>query len=175
MDFNRTNRNKNTRLKIGEAIISLMEKTPLSEISVSMVARMARVSRMTFYHYYETKEDALTDYLSEIILAYMDEAKRTGHEVGLRTYDHLVFALGFFSRYDKFMLMMEKNGYYNILISGVNGFLKNNYSESFSGSRYNLYFYAGALLNVFLEWLKGGRVETPEEIAEIIISYNNGR
>ncbi len=173
MEINRTYRNRITRQKIGDALIKLMEKSPLEEISVSMVARTAHVSRMTFYHYYDTKEAVLTDYLGEIILSYMEEAKQTGHDGQLRSYGHLKFALEYFSQYDKFMVMMEKNGYYNILISGVNQFLKDNFNNSFGGSRYSLYFYAGALLNVFLEWLKSGKKESPAQIAELIINYNN--
>ena len=34
--------------------------------------------------------------------------------------------------------------------------------------RYNVYFYSGALYNVFLKWLESGMKETPQEMAEEI-------
>ena len=34
--------------------------------------------------------------------------------------------------------------------------------------RYNVYFYSGALYNVFLKWLENGMKETPQEMAEEI-------
>lgn len=167
----RTSRNRATRLAVGKALIGLMEKNRLPEISVSMIVREAGVSRMTFYHYYNTKEEVLTDYLWEIIIDYMDRVKRSGQNLGLRTHQHLAGALEYFSRHAKFMLMMERNGYYGILIEGVDKFLVENFSSAFDGSRYNLCFYAGGLLNVFLQWLKSGKKESRAELADIILSY----
>ena len=56
-----TNRTRFTRMCIGEAVFSLMDKKPYEEIRVSDIVKRAGVSRMTFYHYYEQKEDALAD------------------------------------------------------------------------------------------------------------------
>ena len=55
----KTKRNKKTRMRIGESIISLMHEIPYDEIKISEVSKQADVSRMTFYQYYSTKEEAL--------------------------------------------------------------------------------------------------------------------
>lgn len=60
-----TNRTRFTRMCIGEAVFSLMDKKSYEEIRVSDIVKRAGVSRMTFYHYYEQKEDALADYFHE--------------------------------------------------------------------------------------------------------------
>ena len=36
---------------------------------------------------------------------------------------------------------------------------------------YELYFYSGAMVNVFLQWQKNGKNITPEELAGIITDY----
>ena len=40
----------------------------------------------------------------------------------------------------------------------------------YSGSIYELYFYAGALLNTFIEWEKGKKKEPVDEIVQILLS-----
>ena len=68
-----TNRTRFTRMCIGEAVFSLMDKKSYEEIRVSDIVKRAGVSRMTFYHYYEQKEDALADYFHEIVNGYVRE------------------------------------------------------------------------------------------------------
>ena len=52
---------------IGEAVFALMDKKAYSAIKISDIVKKAGVSRMTFYHYYESKEDALADFFHEIV------------------------------------------------------------------------------------------------------------
>lgn len=171
MENHKTDRNRATRMRIGDTIIQLMDKHDLSDITISKITQTANISRMTFYHYYDTKEAALIDYLAEIILMYLKEVQVNHMEGKLHTLEDLTFALEFFSQYDRFMLQMDKNGCYHILIQGVNQFLATYFKDYFAGAPYHLYYYAGALLNVFLEWLKNGQKESPSEIARLILSY----
>jgi len=168
ISHNQTEKNRRTRMRIGEAIISLMEKNPLDEVRISQVVIKAHVSRMTFYHYYESKEAALMDYLSELMILFNEEAKEKNINITLGSIEHISFSFQFFARYENFLLRLEKSGCYNILIDGINLFLEKNYKASFEGEIYSMYFYAGALLNVFMKWLSGGQKESSEEIAKIV-------
>lgn len=165
---NQTEKSRKTRMKIGDTIIALMEKQELGAITVSKICELAGVSRMTFYHYYETKEAALMDYLSELISLFVEEAKALKINVKLGSIEHICFSFDFFSRYEKFLLQLEKSGCYDILINGVNRFLEINYKDTFKDAIYNLYFYAGALLNVFMKWLKSGRKESVDSVAKLV-------
>ena len=70
-------RTRFTRMCIGEAVFVLMDKKEYEKIKISDIVKTAGVSRMTFYHYYETKEDALSDYFHEIVAGYVSaEQKR---------------------------------------------------------------------------------------------------
>lgn len=167
---NRTARNRTTRMRIGESILLLLDRGTLSDITISKIVKTAGVSRMTFYHYYETKEEALQDFLAELISLYVMESKEKGMDHQFHTQDHLVFTLNFFSQYDHFFLKMEQIGCYSILINGVNQFLEDFYSSEFQSSIYNLYYYAGALLNVFIKWLRNGKKESAATLAALILS-----
>ena len=72
-----TNRTRFTRMCIGEAVFSLMDKKPYEEIRVSDIVKRAGVSRMTFYHYYEQKEDALDE-----CVCYVGKKRKTGNSGG---------------------------------------------------------------------------------------------
>ena len=96
---NFTERNRFTRQCIGESVISLMQTKDFQDITVSDIVKKAGVSRMTFYHYFQTKNDALVNYIHEIIETYIEECSRT---LGIETfYDkaHIRHALLFFDKY----------------------------------------------------------------------------
>lgn len=169
MDLHKNKPNRQTRMHIGDTIVSLMNHKELSKITVSEIAQKAGISRMTFYHYYETKENVLTDYLAEMISSFIEAREEKGINKRLHSFEHLNFALIFFSDYKQFMLQLYNNGCYHILIQGVNEFLYSQYGKEYERAPYHLYFYTGALLNVFLEWLKNGQEESSEDLARLIL------
>ena len=63
---NYTKRSLFTRQCIGDALLALMEEMPYEQISISDICKKAGISRMTFYHYFYTKTDAVNDYIYEI-------------------------------------------------------------------------------------------------------------
>lgn len=170
---NRTKRNRFTRMCIGEAIIDLMKTTEYEKIKIADVAKRSGVSRMTFYHYYDSKLAALKDYLDEIIRHYLRESRKNPDAGKFQDYAHILFSLNFFNQYADFFLEMEQAGLYSVLINGINEFMTSRFSSGYKSSLYGLYYYAGALLNIFLKWEKDGKQEPAEKIAEIICSMSN--
>lgn len=171
MTQNKTKRNRFTRMCIGEAIIDLMKTMEYDKIKVLDIAKRSGISRMTFYHYYESKLAALTDYLNEIILHYLRESRKTPNVGKFQEYEHILFSLNFYDQYANYFLVMKGAGLYSVLINGINEFMTARFSSRFKNSIYGLYYYAGALLNTFLKWEEGGKREPAEEIAKIICRY----
>lgn len=168
---NKTKRNRFTRMCIGEAVADLMRTTDYEKIKVLDIAKRSGISRMTFYHYYDSKLAALTDYLHEIILHYLRESRKAQGIGKLQEYDHILFSLNFFDQYAEFFLVMKDAGLYSVLINGINEFMTSHFGSHFKNSIYGLYYYAGALLNTFLKWEESGKRESAEEIAQIICRY----
>ena len=50
-----------TRQCIGEALIVLLDEVPYDQITISMICKKAGISRMTFYHYFCTKNDIMNN------------------------------------------------------------------------------------------------------------------
>ncbi len=153
---------------IGEAVFVLMDKKEYEKIKISDIVKTAGVSRMTFYHYYETKEDALSDYFHEIVAGYIRECRteKIGrfHERG-----SIVHALTYFDQYAVFIDKLVQAKLQYILWNAMNDYMEKRIMPKYKIPEYELYFYGGALLNVFLKWQQDGKKETAENIAQTII------
>lgn len=168
MDSARTEKTRFTRMCIAEAIIELLQKTPLKQLHVSDVVQKAGVSRMTFYKHYTSLEDALDDYLHGVIKDYMSAGPEGEEQTAFLSYEHILFSLRFFDRYRKFFLTMKRHGLYSMLIDSVNEFIAEHIPVSQSVSLYKRYSYAGGLLNCFLKWEESERKDSAEDIAMTI-------
>nr|WP_027872420.1 TetR/AcrR family transcriptional regulator [[Eubacterium] cellulosolvens] len=168
-DVKKTARNRITRMRIGEAIIKLLDKTPLSEIRVATISQLTGISRMTFYRYYVSKEAALKDYLMEIIYLYKQESNNRANGSQFRTVEHLAFTFDFFAHFDKLILKLENIGCYKYIVDCVNEFFEKEYHQYFNDSVYDMYQYCGGIMNVFLKWIHSDRKETPRMLARIVL------
>ena len=75
-------RTRFTRMCIGEALFVLLDQKEYGQIRISDIVKRAGVSRMTFYHYYDTKEEAVQDYFHEIVKEYVWEVARSKGKLG---------------------------------------------------------------------------------------------
>ena len=159
---------KFTRMCIGEAMILLMKSKKYYELKVSEIVKRAGVSRMSFYRYYQTPYDALKDYLEIIVEEYLQESRAIQERTTWFEYQHILFSLNFFDRYRGYFLTMAQNGLHSILLDGVNSVMMDAFQTSDLLSRYEMYSYAGGLMNSFLKWEEGGKVERAEDVAGVI-------
>lgn len=156
-----------TRMYIGEAIVSLLAKAELKTLKILDVVKKAGVSRVTFYKYYATPQDALEDYLKIIISEFLEENVKENHGYYL-SYEHILFALNFFDRYKEYFLTMKKKGLYSVLMDAVNEFMAEHIQTDEKLSVYKTYSYAGSLLNTFLMWEENGKKDSAESVARMI-------
>ena len=68
----------------------------MNGVNVSAIAKRSGVSRMTFYYYYDSVQEALTDYMKEIVADYLKARKNTPGLGNYQEYSHVVFSLKFF-------------------------------------------------------------------------------
>ena len=166
---------------MGDALVNIMQQKAYDKISVSDIVKKAGVSRMTYYNYYETKDELVKDYIEEITSLYLEEEKNNLKEKNnIMDYVHILFLIKFFDRYGKFFVTLADAGMYSFIIDAANIIMEKEYKDNYSTSddadflkkkTYELYFYSGAMVNVFLQWQKNGKNITPEELAGIITDY----
>ena len=169
LEENRSERNRFTRMNLGEAIIALMQKKDYDKITVSEIAQKAGVSRMTYYNYFETKEDVLSNYLEEIVLQYVEESDLRADIGVMLEYKHILFSLEYLDQYASFFLTLSKAGFYSTIIDAVNDFMYKEFKNTVN--IYELYCYAGALINLFIKWEENRDEMSAEEVAQIISKF----
>ena len=167
------NRTITTRIAIGNSILDELDKQEFSKIKVSDVIRNAKVSRMSFYRYYENLYDALCDYLSIIVNGYMIEGGEINDPGVYMKLEHIEFSLNYFDRYSRYFLTLNKHGLYSVLIEAVNEYMMKNIFPQKKLHMYELYAYAGALLNSFLKWEEDGKRESAHNVALMIYRLFN--
>ena len=69
----KTQRNRFTRMCMGDALVNIMQQKAYDKISVSDIVKKAGVSRMTYYNYYGTKDELVKDYIEDNPRADMRE------------------------------------------------------------------------------------------------------
>lgn len=166
-------RTVSTRTAIGNAILDELENTEFSQIKVMDVIRRAGVSRMTFYRYYENLYDALCDYLDIIVTGYMIEGGEIDDPSVFMRLEHIEFSLNYFDRHSRYFLILNKHGLYTVLIDAVNEYMMKNILPQKKLHMYELYAYAGGLLNSFLKWEENGKRESAHSVALMIYRLFN--
>lgn len=154
---------------IAQALIAMMEQTPIEEIHINDLMKRAGVSRMSYYRYFSSKTDVLKFYLDYVLEEYFETIDGKDGSV-FQSYEHVLEALKFFYRHRELFLCLHRAGMSGIVLDALN-----RYTERQSGfvhgdveKAYPLYYYAGAIFNVYMQWILQGARETPEQVAALI-------
>lgn len=160
------------RTYLAEGLIKLMKKRNFEDISITEICLRAGVSRMTYYRYFDTKESVLDYYMMDIIEEYIEENEDANKKVNLQDINRIKQCFVFFKRYSEFALCLKKANLSSIMLNGLNKYMEEHADEIHADTirRYQLYYFAGALYNVFIHWLESGMKESEETMAKIIVN-----
>lgn len=165
---NYTQRNRFTRMCIGQALISLLDEKEFSKIRVQEIADRAGVSRMTYYQYYHDKIEVLDDYLEDIISQYLNTCQHSERVGEFGDYEHVLHALLYFDQYALFLQKLKEIGFYSLIVSKINAFVLEHIPKNQERFVYEAYYYAGGLLNVFMKWEEDGKQVPASDIAAMV-------
>lgn len=170
---NYTERNRFTRMCIGQALITLLDEKEFGKIRVQEIADRAGVSRMTYYQYYHDKIEVLNDYLEDIISQYLKISQHRELVGEIGDYDHVLHALQYFDRHASFLQKLKEIGFYSLIVSKINAFVLEHIPKNQKRFVYEAYYYAGALLNVFMKWEEDGKKVPASDIAAMVTKSKN--
>ncbi len=166
-----TERNQHIRMCIAKTLVKIMEVKNIDEITITELVKKANVSRMTFYKYYKSKVEVLSDYMYEIVNDYIEDTRKKEDIGGLHDYKHICHCFQFFKQFSGFFKTLLQANMYSVIINALNNYMDSYVSKSTIRSKYELYYYAGALCNTYIKWLETGMVESPEEISKIVYEH----
>ena len=153
---------------ITEALWILMDKKDYKDITITEICEKAGVTRMSFYRNFETKEDVLKHY----IVANTDIAANTVGTIG-----DLEFNFNNFRDRENFiklftLMAQHKKICVALYEADLLGIMKEQLDREFLNRRIDGYdsyknsFNCGGIFSVFMEWVKNGEKESPEELAD---------
>jgi len=169
---------RNTKKRLKEALLILLQKKPVNEISVTELSELADVNRGTFYfHYtdvydilYRTQDEFFREF--EEILDFDENSKTNIYRYLLKIFSFLA------DNHDMCRVFFSENNdmkFFNKIKSLVNKHLCSlwKYADiSFNEANTEMYnaFIVNGCAGIMKRWLDDGLKETSEEIASLVSS-----
>lgn len=161
------------------ALMQLMKEIPFSKITIRDIVNCAGLTRQTFYHNFESKEDVLVYKLDSLFagfFSYLAEKKIADCE------SIIWFYFRYWQRNIDFLTLLINNNLTYII--------KHRYPEYFKMIRvlflddkdiselekqYVISFIGGAVINLLEAWVATGQVLTPREMASLVMRILEGQ
>ena len=163
-----------TKQIISLSLYKLLFKKEYDEITVKEICEEAGISRMSFYRYYDKKDDIFIDYcderFEEFYELYILEQKQPLREL-------IISMFAFFKRYRRQIMILKKAHREQLLNAQFDSYARyvlfNSDVPEFVKHKDNhiaASFLSGGALNVLLYWLENDIDKTPEQMAESIFA-----
>ncbi len=156
-----------TKQLIVKALIKLLNKNLLSDITISQIAKEAQIGRNTFYNHFKSKEEVLEYLFCNIV----DEATKGIEDFeSLNFKELLIWKFSLLKNYSVMKILTEQGE----VRASLNAFRRNSFLMNELDKRITPYkkeFVIGGIDTVTNLWLENGMKETPEEMANLIMSF----
>ena len=171
--------NMRVKNQITEGLFSLLRKKPFSEITVTDIVKESNVARASYYRNFQNKEEIIESAMDSLRDELMSDIKYDDDE---HIFNQENARIGF----EKALTccLVKKADLLTLYHNGFGSLIQqtfNRYIMEFAGNmpvnsteRYKLFFIAGAVTNVLIEWLNEGAKEPPREIAALCVNYFSG-
>ncbi|CAJ1201131.1 hypothetical protein CPR19088_GLDEOEPO_00846 [Companilactobacillus paralimentarius] len=167
-----------TRLKIFSALTALLKMKSFTDITISDICHEANISRATFYHHYQTKEDIVQAYQLSTMQQVYRLAEHSNLDI-LTFFERLTYYLdqnaillgellserGTLSLQTQIKKQMTKFFQEKMLPQ-----LQIYQTEDSLTLEYTAYFYANAIFGVIQHWLTSSTRQSPEQMTKILRS-----
>ena len=154
-----------TRECLQTALIHLMAEKELDKISVTELVARAGVSRTAFYTNYSSKEEILTNWLTDSV-DQLCELIREGLRTGQITEIYVLLFDRIRQDVDTFSVMFKAN-LQALLFSQMEESVLKQLTPYDTESKYLITAWCGTLNYLIVRWVKDGMKETSSEIAQI--------
>jgi len=155
-----------------DSYFSLLNEKNTENISVSEIVKLAGLSRMSFYRYYQTKDDIVRQYIDDSSQEFIEELKRNPIKTP-QVPATLLFSY-FRSNKNRIKIIIEQ-GLFHLFFESFSQFLQESNLVIDSKpkiSEENLQYYyqytSGGILNLIEGWMSGDMKESDEEMALVL-------
>ncbi len=180
--LNNTDRRvKRTKKVLRDALISLLEKKPINEISVTELTSLADVNRATFYFYYTDLLDMLQQIQNESYLAFKEIISESNPSITtIEDFtDYAERLLTYCKEQESLVKFIIKND--TNIYKQIQSLMFNNIPDSKeifdidNPARYSTNYVLNAMVGIMIDWMDEGMKIPPRELAEFCAHiYING-
>ena len=166
------NNNQFSKECIATALIELMKTKDYSSITITEIAKKSGMSRMTYYRNYSSKDDILVQYINSVGEQIQDLVIKRNSPYDTETYFTILFESFGVNSDIGYAAYSARLG--DLILDTINKNMMIAFPPSLSNDPdkvYKRFYFAGAFYNVFLEWVKRGKKETPEHMAKLLCSF----
>lgn len=152
---------------ITSALIRMLDKQTLEEISITDLVQEAGVSRVSFYRNFESKQDVLQKYMEKLLQEW-------GAEYESRN-DPAYFGESLtrhYYKYKDFYLLLYKRGLSWMIYESIRWATRMEESQT-NLERYTKSMLTGMLFGMLDEWMRLGMPETPDELMALVGQNGN--
>ena len=166
---------KNTLIKdcIFTALMILMEQKDYEDITITDITKKAGVSRMSYYRNYQSKEDILIQYFSDLFEKALNKIK------GVENISKKEMLCEFFCVFRENAMLIR-----NLIQANLHKLLLERFYEYAAYAeehllhsdltdpmvQYSISYATGSIGMVLIRWIETGMQESPEEMAEFLNS-----
>jgi len=167
-----TSNNQFSKECIAAALIELMKTKEYSSITITEIAKKSGMSRMTYYRNYTSKDDILIQYLDSVGEKITEIVTQSNNPYDTETYLTILFnSLGIESDIGYAVFKAHLG---DLLLDTINKNMMIAFPPSLVNDPdkvYKRYYFGGACYNVFIEWIKNGKKESPEHMAKLLCNF----
>ncbi len=180
---NEDRRVKRTKKALRDALLTLLEKKKINEISVTELTTLADVNRATFYFYYTDIIDMLTQIQNDAYLEFSKVINESNSSIttieGFTEYAERL--LTYCKEHEALVKFIINNDTNNQLYRQIQILMLHNIpnsKETFSlenPARYSTNYILNAMVGIMIDWMEEGMKIPPHELATFCANiYLNG-
>lgn len=167
-----------SKRRITDALLELMQTTPFSKITVKEIVERAGLTRQTFYHNFESREDVLLYRLDELIEGFIEYL--IAHKVG-GWEDLICCFFRYWQEHEDFMQLLMKNDLTDLFSMRIPPFFEYVKLVHFdktdltdAEARLWYAFVSGAVVSTLTSWLTSSGGITARQLARMVVSMLDG-
>lgn len=160
------------RMQILAAVNEIFKTQTVDELNVEQICSKAGISRPTFYRYFKDKYDAINwyHYIYAYQVLYQVGSTLTWHEATVAMLQHVLSERVFYER-----AYLQSNSYESLVefgertnVAEQTKTLEANGIKIDEILKFQLSYWAHAVTDVIVRWVKNGFEESPEDIASLL-------
>ena len=163
-----------TKRVICDCFLELLKDQPIQKITVKAICEKADINRSTFYRYYKDAYDLMeqiaNDLWEKFRQQFIDQAVIDTQQALLAMFTAIKN-----NRIPYIILLSENTGieYFSRMVNNSYEFYRNGFEKRYptlsdDQRRRVYYFLTEGCLAVTTDWIRGGMLESPEEMAHLV-------